>query len=774
MRIKKSLLYLPLILSVIVPGRISAATDTEVQNQVQSVGLVLSGGGAKGIAHIGVIQALEDNDIPIDFITGTSMGAIVGGLYSMGYTPAEMMMLLESKGFSNWSTGKIDEKLTYYFYKNEPTPAMLNVPIATRDSTKSSSILPSSLISPIPMNFAFMELFSAYTAQCGGDFNKLFVPFRCVASDVYRKHKIVCRSGSLGDAVRASMSFPIVFHPIEMDGVLVYDGGIYDNFPVDVMKSDFAPTVMIGVDVSTPDGKPKANDLIDQLEDMIIQNNDYSLPAEDGIKLKINLEQFSLLDFPKARQIYMIGYNHAMEMMDSIKMRITTRVPVEERRLRRAVFKSSTPYLTFDSVNVTGGTKRQNRYFENLFLNSHRDTFGIVHARDSYYRAITGGKLRNFIPNADYNDATGMFTLNIKASIKDNLNVGFGGYITSSTNSMVFLSGGYNSLSIKNFESKVNAWVGQSYMAAQVNARIFLGSRRPTSLSADAVISRMNYNSYDRFFYEENPTYVSDLEAFGRIKYTIATGRNSKFDIGTGFGHLAYRFYPTLTTADAKLKKNNSLYNLGQLQFRFMRNTLDNNSYPTAGSYLKATAEGFAGTYHYNSANKIDESTRSTRPWVRTEFNYRNYTTLGNKFSIGLETNLLASTRNLPSTYDQAIVTAEEFTPVPESFNSFNPDMRAYSYVTAGIVPILKISDYLQLRTTFHCFLPFRRIKADLIKKPYYGKWFSNPTYIAEVAAVYNFPFASLSIYGNYCDAPSRKWSGGISFGLYFLAPKFF
>ncbi|MDE5573623.1 MAG: patatin-like phospholipase family protein, partial [Muribaculaceae bacterium] len=102
---------------------LSNLTDTL---RPMSVGLVLSGGGAKGIAHIGVIQALEDNNIPIDYVVGTSMGAIVGGLYAAGYTPAEMMELLESKDFANWSTGQINESLTYYFFKHNPTPAMLN------------------------------------------------------------------------------------------------------------------------------------------------------------------------------------------------------------------------------------------------------------------------------------------------------------------------------------------------------------------------------------------------------------------------------------------------------------------------------------------------------------------------------------------------------------------------------------------------------------------------------------------------------------------------
>ena len=306
----------------------------------QSVGLVLSGGGAKGIAHIGVIQALEDHNIPIDYVAGTSMGAIVGGLYAAGYTPDEMMQLILSPGFAMWSTGQIDPNLTYYFLRQPQTPAFghLNINLHPADSALATNVIPASLISPLPMNFAFMDLFAAYTAQCGGDFDKLFVPFRCVTSDVVHKHKIVCRSGSLSDAVRASMSFPAVFMPIKMNGVDVYDGGIYDNFPVDVMREDFAPSIMIGVDVHSEEATPSAG-IVSQLENMIIQNNDYDLPADEGIHIHVDVSRFSLLDFGKAKEIYAIGYKRGMEFMDSIESRVTARIPAETRRLRRAVFK---------------------------------------------------------------------------------------------------------------------------------------------------------------------------------------------------------------------------------------------------------------------------------------------------------------------------------------------------------------------------------------------------------------------------------------------------
>ena len=95
--------------------------------RAQSVGLVLSGGGAKGITHIGIIQALEENGIPIDYVTGTSIGAIVGGLYAMGYSPQEMLELITSKEFKQCYSGEVDKDNTYYIKENEPTPELYSI-----------------------------------------------------------------------------------------------------------------------------------------------------------------------------------------------------------------------------------------------------------------------------------------------------------------------------------------------------------------------------------------------------------------------------------------------------------------------------------------------------------------------------------------------------------------------------------------------------------------------------------------------------------------------
>lgn len=747
--------------------------------QARTVGLVLSGGGAKGIAHIGVIQALEDNDIPIDYVTGTSMGAIVGGLYAAGYTPQEMMNLLISKEFADWSTGVINPDLTYYFDKSTATPAFATINFALRDTTKQSSgIIPASLINPIPMNFAFMELFSAYTAQCKGDFNNLYIPFRCVASDVFNKRKLICSNGDLGNAIRASMSFPIVFKPIYSNGIPLFDGGIYDNFPVDVMRKDFAPEFIIGIDVSTASSKVDVNSLVDQVEAMVIQDHGTVIPDSLGVRMNLNLSEFGLLDFNKAKAIYQIGYDHTMELIDSIKGRIDTRISKESRTIARNTFKSKTPKIVFDNVNVTGtGNSMQNEYIEQLFKFKDSSNFDIEDAKISYYHAISSKKLKDLIPTATYNDSTKKFTLNLKATPKDNYYVGIGGFLTSSTNSMMYLGARYSTLSLNSFDAGIKAWLGQSYYAGETGVKISLRTRIPSYIGISAVASKQKFYESDMLFYsEELPTFIINYDNHIRLSYAMAIGRKAKLDASIAYGALKDHFYQSNIIDYTSAKQDKATYRLGQIKIAIERNSLNHELYPTSGSKLSLQASGMTGNYEFKPApnNDIEISGEYKKlSWIDAELDIESYFPIGNRFILGTRFNALTSTKRLVDNYTANIVQAPAFCPTPATSNYFNPAFRANSYIAGGIIPLIKIAENFQFRTEFYLFSPFRKITENTKLKAEYGKWFDSLSYMGETSLVYNLSFASFSIYGNYLSYPSKNWNFGVSFGLLFTAPKF-
>lgn len=741
----------------------------------QSVGLVLSGGGAKGIAHIGLIQALEDNDIPIDYITGTSMGAIVGGLYACGYTPAEMMELINSDYFGYLSAGKADPAFTYYFSKGSPSPQMFAMSVGGRDSTARSKIFnPQSLISPMPMSFGFMQIFSAYGAQCGGNFDRLFVPFRCVASDVAQKRKKVMGAGDLGESIRASMSFPLIFQATEIDGQVLYDGGIYDNFPVGVMQTEFAPSVIIGSDVSAPSDGP-ANSYFQQLDLLVSRAQSYEVPPETGIKVRIDVSNFGLLDWDRADAIYRTGYRRGVEMMDSIKARIPTRADSTARRLRRAVFKSGTPALRFDSVNVEGATKRQNEYIKYLFHPAKgTDTIGIDRARLAFYRALSSGKMSYLRPRAHVNnDSAGLFTLDLKALVKSNFSVGAGAYITSSNNSYLYLRGGYSSLSFSSVSTDIEAWIGQSYMAGALTGRLDIASTLPSALVLNAVASRRKYYEDEELFFRDNePAFVTAHEYFAKLAWAMAAGRSGCVDIGLGGGKLRNTFYSPGHQGGYREGRHHVDFALGQAYAAYRSSTLDNINYPLSGSSLNASFAAVLGKATCGQAGADGRGTDKHMAWLQLDAHWRNYISLGRHWVLGTEARALLSNRPLPGSYEASVSSAPAYSPTPASTNTFNPAFRANSFLAATVVPVYKFNSSLSARFSASVFAPLRGIREGDGGTARFGRCFDSTEFFGELNLVYALPFGNIAGYCNYSSSPG-KFHGGISFGIYLPAPSF-
>lgn len=767
MRVMRTVRCFILFLSVVLTMLPVPATAQGVQPEI---GLVLSGGGAKGIAHIGLIKALEENDIPIDCITGTSMGAIVGALYACGYTTDEMMELLNSSYFNYMATGTADPQLTYYFAREEPSPQMFSMSPGRRDSTDRNLFNPQSLISPMPMNFGFMQIFAAYTARCGGDYNRLFVPFRCVASDVTAKRKWVMGSGRLEESVRASMSFPLIFQAIQIDSVTLYDGGVYDNFPVDVMIDDFNPLFIIGSDVSAPDKGP-ANSYYEQLDLIMSRKQNYEVPADKGIKVRIDVSRFGLLDWGKADEIYAAGYRRGLEMADSIKSRVSVRRDNAEVARRREEFKRTVPELRFDTVTVTGGKRRQNEFIHYLFSPAKGcDTIGIGHARLSFYRALSTGRMEVLRVDARQ-QPSGLFALDVFARAKSRFSVGAGAYLTSTSNSYLYLRGGYSSLSFSSVSTTIEAWIGQSYMGGMLSGRLTLASGTPSAFTFRAVVDRRRYSESEKLFFRDNePAFVTTHSYYGKAAWEIAAGRRGCFETGIGIGRLNYAYYSSALLRSADRTRYHAHHILGQLYAGYEESTLNAVNYPTSGGALTVKAAAVTGKAEVEQPGWHG---RRHTSWLQLDASQKNYFDIHRHWTLGIESRLLLSNRRLLGAYDASIASAPAYTPTPASDNTFNAAFRANSFAAASFVPVYKFNSRLSARFTASVFVPVRAILPDGNGGDRYGRYFGKALFFGEADAVCSLPFGDICAYCNYASSPGR-FSAGISFGIYLPAPRFF
>lgn len=741
----------------------------------ERVGLVLSGGGAKGIAHVGVIKALQDNDIPIDYVTGTSMGAIVGSLYSCGWSPERMMELFTSQSFLDWSSGKINPKYIYYYYQQPPTPKWVSVNLSLRPGKKqplTDQIIPTSLISPLPMNIEFLNLYGPYSEQCGENFNNLFVPFRCVASDVYRKHKVVFSEGSLGDAVRASMSFPLVFRPISVDGTLLYDGGIYDNFPVNVMEKDFNPDFIIGVSVSGADSKPRKGDIYSQLEDMIIQNNDYNLPAAKGVKIQVPVLSFGVLQFDRAKTIYEIGYKTGLSMVDSIKSRLHARRPLAEVTARRDSFARATPALKFDSVAIKGVTGSQAAYLRYLFTADRRKDIAMPGAINAYYRAVTDGSLNNLVPQAIFGKG-GRNTLLLDATPRRPWTFSLGGYVTTSTNSMLYFSGAYHTLGLNSLDVSFSAWVGQAYFAGMLNARFALRTAIPSYVELTGVLSKHKYYADEVLFFKtSDPMFTTEIDNYVRAGYVWAIGRKMKGYASVAGGYMSNSYFPGEDAPDPS-RRDYVKYGIGVLRAGVESNTLDNQMYPSSGTkwYVNADLSLQRSRYVPGGANEAIPDWK-TKPVAQFEAQWQHYFPVRRKWAVGAYAAGCATLQSLDQNYINELAHAPAFAPTPASKNYFNLGFRSANYVALGVIPIWKPVGAMQVRGDFYAYMPVRTLRdTGRMNVARYEGWYHPIRFLGELAVIYNLPFASVSVYGNYLSYPSRNWNFGISFGLLFKAP---
>lgn len=737
-----------------------------LQTKAQKVGLVLSGGGAKGLAHIGTLKALEENNIPIDYITGTSMGGIVGAMYAAGYSPEQIEKIALSSNFQDWVGGKYKSDYSFYFQKNNINASILTAKLSIDTGLRLS--FRQNLVNDIPLNFALLELFSQASAISKDNFDNLFVPYRCMVSDVLSQKSITMKNGSLAEAVRGTMTVPLVYRPIKLENKYVFDGGLYNNFPADVMKNEFKPDFIIGANVSskTFNEYPKNDDRLMNrfLVYMFLSKSDSTLVGENGVYIQPDLADFNVTNFAPVQEIIKRGYDATIADMENIKKAIARRVTPQELLTKRTAFNSRKSDLIFSNVIVTGVNSQQKKYIERLFK-SDQPTFNLADIKRGYYKLVADETFETVYPKIAYQPATDSYTFEIVAQPKKSFKIDFGGNISSRPISNVYLGLQYNYLDRKAYTFGANFYSGRFYESVQLSGRIDYPSGLPLFLAAEVTYNHWNYYNTSQIFIENpKPTYIEQGDRKIDLKLGMPLNRNARIILSAAFINNNDSYSPTNTFVVGDIL-DRTVFNGLKTSILLEQNSLNRKQYADRGHKLYLSLNYTTGKenflpgniYKTLSSNTEDNIIRKFREWGNVKLSDERYFFHTKKYALGYLAEGVISNQPKFSNFYSTLLAAPAFYPINDSKSLFLENFRATSYLAGGLKNVIHLKHNFDLRIEGYAFLPYKEFTQTGFQGVAYTKAFSKWHYAGTAGLVYHTPVGPISFSYNLYDDPIKR-----------------
>ncbi|MEO8794992.1 MAG: patatin-like phospholipase family protein [Daejeonella sp.] len=743
----------------------------------QKVGLVLSGGGAKGLAHIGVLKALEENNIPIDYIVGTSMGGIVGAMYAAGFSPSEIEYLALSEDFQDWVNGRYKSEYGYFFKKKPDNPSLITAKLQIDE--KFNAHIRSNLINDIPLNFALLELLAQSSANAKDDFDSLFVPFRCMVADVLSQKSIAVKKGSLVEAVRGTFTVPLIYRPVKVQGKYVFDGGLYDNFPVDVMKDQFKPDYIIGTNVSSKvyNEYPKDNDekLMNRfLIYLFLSKTDSTSIGENGTYIQPNLLGYSVTNFRPVEELIKEGYDATMADMPSIKAKVSRRISTEELKLRRNHFLTQNPPLTFNSVKATGINDAQRKYVERVF-NSDAQNISLESVKDGYYKLVADDNFETVYPRMTYQPEKESYDFELQVQPQKNFNVDLGGVVSTRPLNTAYLGLQFNYLHANSYTFTASFYSGRFYESVQTTARMDIPTKLPVFLETEFTYNHWNYLSSSQIFLESpKPNYLEQADRRVALKIGIPAFSNGKLRFETGFINFNNQYSPNNTFSIGDILDEQS-FNGFLAGLIFEKNNLNSRQYASSGSMWEVGLTYYNGLETYNPGNIFRGATfyenivplENNFEWLRARILTEQYFFHKKNYSLGYLFEGVLSNKPLFSTFKSNLLSTPAFNPLQDSKSLYLEQFRANSYLAAGLKNVINVYKNLDLRLEGFTYLPFQEFQQVGGQSTQFGKYFSDRHYAATAGLVYNSIAGPASLSFNYYDDVQNRF--GLMFHVGFL-----
>lgn len=742
------------------------------EQERQKVGVVLGGGGARGLAHLGVLRALEEANIPIDYICGTSMGAIVGGLYASGYSLEEISNIFYSEEFQYWVSGKIEDEYIYYYKKKNPSAKVVSFSFDIDDKLKLQ--IPTSVVNPVQMDYAFMEIFSQATKVAEGNFDSLMIPFFCITADIQDSKASIRREGDLGLAIRASMSFPFMFAPIKLDGKIMFDGGMYNNFPAKEMKEIYNPDVIIGVKVAGNFAPPEEGDMRSYLENMLTQDSDYEIDCENSVLIEPNLIGISIMAFDKMKECERLGYEAGEAKIKEIKRFLKDTISAEGLSEKRKKFTQRKPNLNIKAISVQGIEGNKKHYISNFILQGmEQNVLNTKTLKRNYISLYADRNIKEIQPSLYYNNFFEAYVLNLNVKTKRYLNFELGGHLSTSPTSFVYGGLNYSFLNHNAYYLHFNTYLGRYYNSYSFLGKIDFATKKPFYIEFEANQNHWNFYRLRRGFLSYSPiNYLEQSESNIQLKIGMPMSLKSVLYLKVGLGDVEDKYFnrdyiTTLDTNDKTKFKNFAI--------SFVReyNSLDAWQYPTSGHYQKIGIQYVNGRERFYSGNTSTHNHDFNKHnWIQITARTRMHFPVNSYYTLGLRGDVFYSFQELFSTYKSSLLNAGSYSPTIETFTNYMPEYRANQYAAMGVENIFFIDNMFGInfsaRLGTYLFLPYRQIETLENENPFYGEPFKKIYFIANTSFVARTPIGPFNLTFSYHqrDGKQSPWSMSLGFGF--------
>ncbi len=735
-------------------------------SQAQKVGVVLSGGGALGYAHIGVLMALEEHNIPIDYIAGTSAGAMVGSMYSAGLSPWEIDSLVMTEKYQLMSSGGIEYQFDHFFRKPSLDPSWIDVKLTPDLSLK--KIVPTNFTDPILLDYESMASYSSISAQANYNFDSLFVPFRCVAADVQSRSPVVFREGHLNQAVRASMTYPGYLKPIRVNGRLMFDGGLYNNFPTDVMYDEFFPDIIIGVDFSdTSSTGPADDDVFSQLKSLIIDRAPSSMICQNGVLIKPD-ETISIFGFDEGDKAIKAGYDATIAIIDSLKLLIPREVTAEELAQKRAAFFKSMKPVVIEDIEVDGVSKNIAKYIKrSIFYNE--DELDLPTLKNRYFRLVSDRKIKFIYPLAKLNPETGKYKLHLDVYPERPLSVSFGGLISSKPINTGYVGLKYARLGRVGFQATGESSFGKYYGSAKLATQFDFNFKIPFSVEGYFTLNRFDYfKSFATFFEESKPSFIIENDRYAGINVFAPISFFGRIEAGYAYGSIENSYYQTSAftpsdTADVTNLTGN-LFHLAYTQ-----SSLNRKQFASEGSSISLNLNYFFGvenTVPGSTAILSIPTQDKSQEFVSARLKLQKYFNLTKSLHYGLSLDgSFYFTERFLDNYTATIINSPIFQPIAESRSLFLQNFASHNFIGLGMQGIYNITDNVDFRGEGYAFIPFYQIDKNRYNQPFYSNDLYSLNWIASGNLIYHSPLGPLSASLNYYHGSDKPLSFLVSFG---------